>query len=634
MGLFSNKYPCTDFHELNLDWIILKIHELGVKIDDWTIANELKFANPILWDKSNFYDKHTIVLSQEQNTYLSLRDVPAGVKLTDKRYWFEIGYYDAKLLLYPTTYTTVSDMKAAAIKDGQTIVRTLGYYTVNDGGGADYYITNIEPDGIYETLDNGLYAKLIIEDDTVNIKQVGAVGDGLTDDTDMIQKALDNVNTVLITKSVGSYVITSLHINSYNRLLGESGVLEYKKNTAVDGSVLYYIIECFGSHDFEIANIILNGNQNYNRAFAVCDGITFGGNNSSVHDNYLYDIPDSGIMFSGGKSARCDNNVIDNCTDCGLYVNSGTLDNMRDCTIIGNKISNCLASGIACKRYNNKIVISENIIHDSTFGITLEQASSSEDYCTQTSINNNFIYNVNRSCINIRGGKNHTIVGNTIINCVNTPISVDGCSNVTITGNSIETSDTDASATYNVVFQLSCRSNALNNENITIGNNTVTIKNNLRCVYIGVSGLNGVYKNIVITGNVFNGVAANIVSIISSSILKNCIFANNAVNSRVEGYYADSAVHQELYQYNNIGSIKLRGTVPSPAIFLQVQRDEGDVTQAIRLLNPVRSESARNNATYKKGDIIPQLVSTGTVLYYASDDGIGRDVLKALASVN
>lgn len=73
------------------------------------------------------------------------------------------------------TYDTVALMKAdRKLKQGQH-VKTRGYYNINDGGSAEYHITSSQSESEYqEELDNELYATLIINDNTINIKQLGA----------------------------------------------------------------------------------------------------------------------------------------------------------------------------------------------------------------------------------------------------------------------------------------------------------------------------------------------------------------------------------------------------------------------------------------------------------------------------
>lgn len=46
-GLFNNEYPYTDFHELNLSWVIKKIKELMNRLDvmeEWRAAHEKEYA--------------------------------------------------------------------------------------------------------------------------------------------------------------------------------------------------------------------------------------------------------------------------------------------------------------------------------------------------------------------------------------------------------------------------------------------------------------------------------------------------------------------------------------------------------------------------------------------------------------
>lgn len=90
--------------------------------------------------------------------------------------------------------------------------KTLGYYTENDGGAGRYDIiakdTNIKIDnGLYVELNNGLVAKLSVRNETVNVKQFGALGNGKNDDTQCLRTALNSgIANVELPK--GEYKIT------------------------------------------------------------------------------------------------------------------------------------------------------------------------------------------------------------------------------------------------------------------------------------------------------------------------------------------------------------------------------------------------------------------------------------------
>ena len=74
-------------------------------------------------------------------------------------------------------FDSVASMKAYRLKAGE-VCETLGYYSSNDGGGGKYYIvddnTLIDDGGSIHDLDNGLKAKLVIVNNQINFKQLGA----------------------------------------------------------------------------------------------------------------------------------------------------------------------------------------------------------------------------------------------------------------------------------------------------------------------------------------------------------------------------------------------------------------------------------------------------------------------------
>lgn len=120
------------------------------------------------------------------------------------------------------TFETVSDMQSATNLIEGSVAKTLGYYSVGDGGGAEYIITSIQPSGIYEEITGGLYASLNPKDKTIYTKQVGAVGDGITDDTTNLQKLFTAVNNYY--KNNTTIIVNGVHFCQPNTLslIGES----------------------------------------------------------------------------------------------------------------------------------------------------------------------------------------------------------------------------------------------------------------------------------------------------------------------------------------------------------------------------------------------------------------------------
>jgi hypothetical protein len=89
-------------------------------------------------------------------------------------------------------FNNVADLKLARLATGQ-IVKTKGYYTPNDGGGAEYIIvtagTGTDDGGSYHDLALN-QAHLIANSSRVNVTQFGAKGDGVTDDFASITAAI------------------------------------------------------------------------------------------------------------------------------------------------------------------------------------------------------------------------------------------------------------------------------------------------------------------------------------------------------------------------------------------------------------------------------------------------------------
>lgn len=120
---FFNKYPYTDFHELNLDWIIEALKRYTKELQDFVQINAIKYADPIQWDIQRQYEKNTVVIDPLNGTaYISVQAVPAGISLSRPEYWsviFDLSLFitaannNFTVRVEPTAATTATFATAA-----------------------------------------------------------------------------------------------------------------------------------------------------------------------------------------------------------------------------------------------------------------------------------------------------------------------------------------------------------------------------------------------------------------------------------------------------------------------------------------------------------------------------------------
>ena len=89
-----HRAPYTNFHDLNLDWIIEVLNEFSTKLTNFVSLATIKYANPIQWNITSQYEANTVVVDSNGNAYLSVQPVPSGVSLDRTEFWTKIGNFD------------------------------------------------------------------------------------------------------------------------------------------------------------------------------------------------------------------------------------------------------------------------------------------------------------------------------------------------------------------------------------------------------------------------------------------------------------------------------------------------------------------------------------------------------------
>lgn len=124
---------------------------------------------------------------------------------------------------------TITDLKNSNFKNGD-IVKTLGYYNINDGGDGYYIVrtkieSDVEDNGLIHFLNNDLVAELMVIDKEVNILQFGAKNDKSRDIGLLVNNLLSKYKSVYIPK--GSYLVENTIKPVGENILKIDGALYY-----------------------------------------------------------------------------------------------------------------------------------------------------------------------------------------------------------------------------------------------------------------------------------------------------------------------------------------------------------------------------------------------------------------------
>ncbi len=374
--------------------------------------------------------------------------------------------------------------------------------------------------------------------DTVNVKDFGAVGDGVTDDTAAVLAAiaaLPNGGTVNFGR--GTFVLTPFTITTSGISLVGTGVNATTlklKNAQNSTFILFY-----GVTGGEAARFTIDGNR-ANNALGI-DKVALQGarcRNVSFHDVHVRDFYGKGLGFDGGPVGQ-------ESQDNRMYAFSVT--NCKEQAVIVDGSSGT----------NRRTTISNFSVYDTDHaGVAIN------DGCEDVSISNGVIdcNNAVWDCVAVRNAKRVSIsnvIGKRGRNGLYVQWNLNACEDVVVNGCVFDTNQQNGvlvlSAKRTILSGVTCRNNNQGNVGACAFNVSRGAGTTVESAYTTISGCNAVDDQAAPTqryGYLFSG--APIASTVSSC---------NAVGN-IDGQYsiANTVASSEITIMSG-GNMRLRDTL-------------------------------------------------------------------------
>ena len=110
MNSFLNQFPYSDFHEMNLDWIIRQVKALTLEMHGFEAANKVKYEG--VWNITKQYEASSIVLDQTTGyMMISLQAVPSGISINNAEYWMLVAPFKVDSSFSESSYNAIANKR-------------------------------------------------------------------------------------------------------------------------------------------------------------------------------------------------------------------------------------------------------------------------------------------------------------------------------------------------------------------------------------------------------------------------------------------------------------------------------------------------------------------------------------------
>ena len=261
------------------------------------------------------------------------------------------------------TFDTVADMKLATNLVNGSYARTLGFRSINDGGGALYKISDTGTANEMDVIAVGdLFATIILPTQLLPT-MLGAYGDNTHDDTNVLKRCVVLSHDVYLDNK--TYIVSdTIELNKSNFIIHD-GNINYTKNQD----------SCFklaGTiNNVEISGLIIEG--------------------TATAETNIHCIANPSSNTNNFTNIRICNNIVRE-FNVGISVNADLGGDYRNVLISNNKVYNIYGSVVGVG-----------------YGIHLSNGKAT---FTNTEISNNEVYACGRHCIYVARGSGYLVLNN------------------------------------------------------------------------------------------------------------------------------------------------------------------------------------------------------------------------------
>lgn len=434
-------FPYSNFHELNLDWIIDEIKKTNTKLVDFVKLNTIKYANPLQWDITHQYEQNTVVIDDVTGyAYLSVQPVPAGVSVDNTTYWTPIFNVF-------TIYEQIKDGVAYNNRNVDTSLYDIpanGLVWVNQklykatkaiGKGDRFTSSNTVETTVENELrslltkvsnNTGDISNLTAEVNDIakqigagvrNVKYYGAKGDGVTDDSAAFKAQLAAEGVIIV--PAGSYKLDNFDISDPVKIISVGKIISpvvFRGETTLIGGD-YVRVDCIG------CTVNINGISAINPDLYALKLTECHGSVSSCYSEG--ENNDTCTLY------KCSNLHITGCTFVAHRANKIHCLQVRECS--DTTVSNCAAINGGWFGYSvyfcDRVTLTGCTSRDSVAeGVNLENSNQ----CTVSNCSVSWAdgksddFGISIFGNNDNAANNNLITGCTVYNCAQSGIDVGG----------------------------------------------------------------------------------------------------------------------------------------------------------------------------------------------------------------